>query len=122
MIVDLFKILRESGLLTAAFIIGAIAVFIAIVGNIKALIELSSSRAFALAVFGIVLMGLSIGGYFVSLQTTSTDAPAKGATPVVVSLQPMCRNQLTPRIQHSRRTPFQQLHHNKRCDLQQRLR
>lgn len=79
-IVDLFKILRESGLLTAAFIIGAIAVFVAIVGNIKTIMELSPSRAFALAVFGIALMGLSVGGYFISIQATSGDIPPKAAT------------------------------------------
>ena len=67
---EFFVLLQESGLLTAAFIIGAIAVVIAIIGSIKTIIELPPAKALMLALFGLFLMAVSIGGYFISLQTS----------------------------------------------------
>lgn len=84
--VDFFKILRDSGLLTAAFIIGALTLILAIVGNVKSIIELSTAKAIALGTVGIGFIFLSISGYFISLQATpSTQIIVKESIPVAIA-------------------------------------
>lgn len=84
---EFFRFLVETNLVTAAFVIGAIAFVIAIIGRFKTIIEPSPAMRFLLAVFGLFLMALSLGSYFISSQTkpSTADAPTQGPTsaPVV---------------------------------------
>ena len=104
---EFFGLLLESGLLTAAFIIGAIAVFIAIVGSVKTIIELSPTKALLLAFFGVFLMALSIGGYFISLQTDKETNERTVQEPTeVTSLPPLEAASVTPIVTSETRTDF----------------
>ena len=96
---EFFHLLQESGLLTAAFIIGAIAVVLAIVGRFKTIVELSRGRAFLLALFGLFLMALSIIGYFISLQATPRAAEVPTREPEsVTSGSPTSIPAFTPQV------------------------
>ncbi len=79
---DFFRFLVETNLVTAAFVIGAIAFVIAIIGKVKTIIEPSPTMRFLLAVFGLFLMVLSLGSYFVSSQTkpNTPDIPIQKPT------------------------------------------
>jgi hypothetical protein len=71
---EFFRFLVETNLVTAAFVIGAIAFVIAIIGQFKTIIEPSPAMRILLAVFGLFLMALSFGSYFVSSQTKPNTA------------------------------------------------
>lgn len=71
---EFFRFLVESNLTTAAFVIGAFAFIIAIIGRVKTIIEPSPVMRVALALFGLWLMGMSVGSYFLTVQS-SPDSP-----------------------------------------------
>lgn len=87
-IVDLFSALLDSGLLVAAFIIGAIVLVLAIIGRIPGFtpgVTLSGRRTLALGVLGLFLMAFGIGGFLISSlgdagQKPTVD-PTKAALP-----------------------------------------
>ena len=81
---EFFRFLVESNLTTAAFVIGAFAFIIAIIGRVKTIIEPSPAMRLALALFGLSLMAMSVGSYFFSLQTS----PEATETPVWQPQQP----------------------------------
>ena len=81
---EFFRFLVESNLTTAAFVIGAFAFIIAIIGRVKTIIEPSPAMRLALALFGFWLMAISIGSYFFSLQAP----PEATETPVWQPQQP----------------------------------
>lgn len=66
---EFFRFLVETNLVTAAFVIGAIAFVIAIIGKFKTIIEPSPTMRLLLAAFGLILMAFSLGSYFISPQT-----------------------------------------------------
>jgi len=72
---EFFRFLVETNLITSAFVIGAGAFIIAIIGKVKTIIEPSPAMRIVLAVFGLFLMVSSVGGYvIVSLQADSEDS------------------------------------------------
>lgn len=77
---DFFRFLVESNLTTASFVIGALALIIAIIGRIKTIIEPSPAMRFVLALFGLSLMGLSFVGY-VGFRPVVTQEPLVPASP-----------------------------------------
>jgi hypothetical protein len=85
---DFLIFLFETNLTTAAFIIGAVALIISIVGGIKAIIEPTPPMRVLLAIFGLFLMVLSVSSYFVSFTgnnsseqpTSQTDNISPAAT------------------------------------------
>lgn len=91
--VDFFQLLYESGLVTAAFIIGALTVIIAIMGSFKQVVELSGLSRFLLASFGLLLIALSIVGLVIgqnaivppagTASTPAASAATSAATPVL---------------------------------------
>lgn len=103
---EFFRFLVETNLVTAAFVIGAIALVIAIIGKFKTIIEPSPAMRFLLAVFGIILMALSISSYFVSSQTKpiTVETPTHGATSAPV-VQPSATVQQS--VQQPTSTPSQ---------------
>jgi hypothetical protein len=89
---EFFRFLVESNLTTAAFVIGAIAFIIAIIGRIKTIIEPSPTARFILALFGLLLMGVSAASY--SLQSsevaeTSGRQPQQPPTIIATQEQPL---------------------------------
>ncbi len=90
--VEFFKLLQESGLLTAAFTIGAICIVLAIIGSIKTVIELPPARAVLLGGFGLCLILLSIVGYFISVSGlasyTTLATPTREAVVVTATSRP----------------------------------
>jgi hypothetical protein len=73
---DFLIFLFETNLTTAAFIIGAVALMISIVGEIKAIIEPTPAMRVLLAIFGLFLMVLSVSSYFVSfVENNSGEQP-----------------------------------------------
>jgi hypothetical protein len=81
--VEFFQTLQEAGILTSAFIIGALAVGLSIIGRVQAYIQLTPPRAIILACFGAILMLFGAAGYFISAPTS---APV--ATPSVIGVPP----------------------------------
>jgi len=79
---EFFRFLVETNLVTAAFVIGAIALVIAIIGKFKTIIEPSPAMRVLLAVFGLFLMALSLGSYFVSSQTKPNTAGTPSQGPI----------------------------------------
>lgn len=69
--VEAFRLLQEAGVLTAAFIIGAVAVVLAIIGRVQTAIDLPAPKAALLAAFGLCLIVLGIGGTLLSGQPAS---------------------------------------------------
>jgi len=67
---EFFRFLVESNLVTAAFVIGAIAFIVAVIGKFKTIVEPSSVMRLVLGLFGLFLMALSVSAYFLSPQTT----------------------------------------------------
>jgi len=77
---EFFRFLVESNLTTAAFVIGALAFIIAIIGRIKTIIEPSPAMRFVLALFGLFLMSLSFVSY-ISFRSSSESPANTVATP-----------------------------------------
>jgi len=67
---EFFRFLVETNLTTAAFIIGAIAFVIAVIGQFKTIIEPSPAMRLVLALFGLFLMAVSVSGYFLGSRPT----------------------------------------------------
>ena len=90
--VEFFKLLQESGLLTAAFTIGAVCIILAIISSIKTVIELPPARAVLLGGFGLCLIALSIAGYFISVfglaSHTTLEAPTRETAVVTATSRP----------------------------------
>ena len=84
---DFFRFLVETNLITVAFIIGAIAFIIAVIGKFKTIIEPSPAMRVVLALFGLALMALSIGGYFLNSQATPRAEEISAQDPESVTSQ-----------------------------------
>jgi hypothetical protein len=71
--IELFKIFHEAGLLTTSFIMGVLAIFVAIIGttDIKT-ISLTRRRSIVLAVFGSILILFAASGYLLTQKTNSS--------------------------------------------------
>lgn len=89
--VEFFQTLQEAGILTSAFIIGALAVGLSIIGRVQAYIQLTPPRAIILACFGAILMLFGAVGHFISAST-----PAPVTTPSVVEVLPTLTHMPTP--------------------------
>lgn len=87
---EFFSFLVDANLITAAFIIGAVAFIIAVLGNIKTIIEPSPLMRVVLALFGIFLMAFSLVGYFFVAQSSSDNDNA--SSPVSVTASPLPTN------------------------------
>ncbi|MSP13100.1 MAG: hypothetical protein EXR62_09095 [Chloroflexi bacterium] len=82
--------LMDSNLVTAVFVIGALAVILAIVGPVKTVIEISLLMRFVLALFGLALMGISLGSFVLTNPPerfdTATRVQAAQATKDAVNM------------------------------------
>lgn len=84
---EFFRFLVESNIITAAFVIGALAFIIAVIGKVKTMIEPSPTMRFVLALFGLFLMAFSVSGYFFGSQVAprsdevSTQGSESGGQP-----------------------------------------
>jgi hypothetical protein len=65
---EFFRFLFETNLVNAAFVVGSIAVLLAIVGRIKTIIEPSPPARIVLGGFGLFLIVLSLTGYGVGYR------------------------------------------------------
>ena len=66
---EVFRLLREAGFLAAVFVVGALAVLLAIVGSRRAPARFSPKVRDGLVGFGLALVVASLGIYFLSLGT-----------------------------------------------------
>lgn len=85
---EFFSFLIDANLITAAFVIGAVAFILAILGNIKTIIEPSPIMRVVLALFGIFLMAFSLVGYFFVAQSSSDDDNTLAPVSVTASSLP----------------------------------
>jgi disulfide bond formation protein DsbB len=92
---EFFRFLVETNIVTAAFVIGAIAFIIAVIGKVKTIIEPSPTMRLVLALFGLFLMGLSASSYFF-VQSQPTTEIAELPTQVTPTTTPSPTTYPTP--------------------------
>jgi hypothetical protein len=95
--VEFFQTLQKAGILTSAFIIGALAVGLSIIGRVQAYIQLTPPRAIILACFGAILMLFGAAGYFISAPTSvPVTIPGAVEMPPTLTHMPTPIDTLTP--------------------------
>lgn len=83
MLFEIFKSLRDAGILHSAFLIGVACVIFAIVGGIPNLILPEKSRK-RLAAFGLLLVVLSFGGYIYVILQVEDETLVQAPTSTIV--------------------------------------
>jgi hypothetical protein len=79
--VEFFQLPQGAGLLIAVFAIGALMVILAIIGSARTAVRISPKTREALLGVGLAFMGVSLGGYFISLYLQAgNDVPAPAST------------------------------------------
>jgi len=81
--VDFFKTLLEAGLLTAAFILGALAVFVAVIGKIGVVLDIRGWRAVVVGVIGGFFVCFAVLGFVLVTVSAPPSEPASVISPPV---------------------------------------
>jgi hypothetical protein len=79
---NLFIFLLETGWVNAAFVIGSVAIILAIIGHIRDK-ELSRPRSILLGLFGAALIFVSISGFLVQQVEEPIPTPPPGQKPTI---------------------------------------
>ncbi len=87
---DFFKTLLDAGLLMSAFVLGALAVFVAVIGKIGVVLDIRGWRAVVVGVIGGFFVCFAVSGFV--LVTVSAPAPEPTSVvslPVQTEVPPM---------------------------------
>jgi len=101
---ELFQFLVEANLVTTAFVFGAIAIIITIIGKFQIIIELSPVQRVLLGLFGVFLVALSLGSHFLAMSGQSS---TQGVSPSQTELTPTPKPTSTPSLQPSATTQLE---------------